>query len=210
MNEQIPITLSYTTVGEFTLPRWMTPHAAHLFAIPTHMTINERLMLTQQALQLRPEFRALEVGSYLGASTAFLAFAATRIGGVVHAVDTWGNDIMGAEGKRDTLPEFQRNVAPFAHFIQTHRGWSLDIARAWSEPLDLLFIDGDHHEEAVVADLRAWLPFLKPGGWLAMHDIDHPDVRKAFERVIGARVAAPPSLVERLLVCQPTGFAPTG
>jgi predicted O-methyltransferase YrrM len=166
-------------------------------------------MLTQQALALPPEFRAVEVGSYLGASTAFIAFAATRIGGMVHAVDTWGNDVMGAEGKRDTLAEFQRNVAPFAHFIQTHRGWSLDVARTWSEACDLLFIDGDHHEEAVVADLRAWLPFLKPNGVLAMHDIDHPDVKRAFDRVIGTRVTAPPNLVDRLLLCRPTGFAAT-
>ncbi len=36
--------------------------------------------------------------------------------------------------------------------------------------LDFVFIDGDHHYEAVLLDLEKWVPKLKPGGLLMGHD----------------------------------------
>jgi hypothetical protein len=53
----------------------------------------------------------------------------------------------------------------------------------------------------VTADLRLWLPSLKPGGILAMHDIDSPGVKQAFDEVVGeSGLGAPPKVVDRLLV----------
>ena len=137
------------------LPRWMASYAQHIFGIPTHMSPRERLILTQTALSLPENFVVLEIGSYLGASTAFLAAAAVQRSGTVHAVDTWMNNAMGAEGEWDTWNAFQANVAPLKDYIVTHRGASTDIhAREGNIPCDMLFIDGDHHYDAVVADLR--------------------------------------------------------
>lgn len=204
MNDNINMTITVATIGEFNFPRWMTTFIRQLFAIPTHMTTAERLALLQAALNLQPGFSIVEVGSYLGASTAFMAYAATSKGGVVHAIDTWQNESMGGEGLRDTFAEFHTNTQPFAHFIVTHRGRSEDVAKK-EAPIacDMLFIDGDHHVEAVIADLQHWLPSLKPGGLLAMHDIDHPDVKQAFDTVVGARVDGEIQIVERLLMCRP-------
>lgn len=204
MNDNINMTITVATIGEFTFPRWMTTFIRQLFAIPTHMTTQERLALLQAALNLPPGFSIVEVGSYLGASTAFMAYAATTKSGVVHAIDTWQNESMGAEGLRDTYAEFLTNTLPFAHFIRTHRGRSVDVAKR-DAPIDcdLLFIDGDHHVDAVIADLQHWLPSLKPGGMLAMHDIDHPEVKQAFDTVIGGRVEGDIQMVERLLMCRP-------
>jgi predicted O-methyltransferase YrrM len=204
MNDNINMTITVATIGEFTFPRWMTTFIRQLFAIPTHMTTQERLALMQAALNLAPGFSIVEIGSYLGASTAFMAYAATTKGGVVHAIDTWQNESMGAEGLRDTFAEFRANTQPFAHFIVTHRGTSVEIAKREAPiPCDLLFIDGDHHVDAVIADLEHWLPSLKPGGLLAMHDIDHPEVKEAFDTVIGTRVEGDVQVVERLLMCRP-------
>jgi hypothetical protein len=36
------------------------------------------------------------------------------------------------------------------------------------------FLDGDHTEAGLAADIRAWLPKIAPGGILAGHDLDHP------------------------------------
>jgi predicted O-methyltransferase YrrM len=150
-------------------------------------------------------FSALEIGSYLGASTGFLGLAALQRRGFVHAIDPWTNDAMGAEGERDTWSEFRRNTTPFEHFITPHQGYSADVhAREQTIPCDLIFIDGDHSYDAVVTDLQLWLPSLRPGGVLAMHDIDSPGVKQAFDTVVGeARLTAPPQVVDRLLVCRP-------
>jgi predicted O-methyltransferase YrrM len=206
MNDNINMTITVATIGEFTFPRWMTTFIRQLLAIPTHMTTQERLALLQAAINLAPGFCIVEIGSYLGASTAFMAYAATTKGGVVHAIDTWQNEAMGAEGVRDTYPEFYANTEPFAHFIVPHRGRSVEVAKR-EAPIacDMLFIDGDHHTEAVIADLQHWLPSLKPGGLLAMHDIDSPDVKQAFDTVVGTRVEGDVQIVERLLMCRPTG-----
>ena len=107
---------------------------------------------------------------------------------------------------RDTFGEFRRNSEPFAHYIVPHHGYSADV-HAHEAPLacDLLFIDGDHNYAAVKADLDLWLPSLKPGGILAMHDIDAPDVRAAFDEVVGeSKVASPPRIVDRLLLARPS------
>jgi hypothetical protein len=48
------------------------------------------------------------------------------------------------------------------------------------------------------------LPSLKPGGILAMHDIDAPGVKAAFDEVAGENtVAAPARIVDRLLLARP-------
>ena len=208
MAETVTLTLPIVTVGDITLPRWMTPFARHLFAIPTHMTVQERLALFQTALGLPQQFTVVEIGSYLGASTAFLGLAALQRDGTIHAVDSWENNAMGPEGERDTWAEFRTNTAPFEHFITPHRGYSTAVyAHGGGIPCDLLFIDGDHSYAAVKADLRDWVPTIKPGGWLAMHDIDQPDVRRAFDELVAPRLTAPPQTLDRLLICRP---APAG
>jgi predicted O-methyltransferase YrrM len=205
VTDNVTMTIPIVTVSDIALPRWMTPFAKHLFGIPTHMTAQERLALFQTALALPPGFAIVEIGSYLGASTAFLGFAALHRTGFVHAVDPWTNDAMGAEGERDTWGEFRRNTEPFAHYIVPHRGTSVAVRAREPELLcDMLFVDGDHSLAAVQADLQAWLPALRPGGVLAMHDIDSPGVKQAFDEAVGAsRLGTPPQIVDRLLICRP-------
>ena len=48
--------------------------------------------------------------------------------------------------------------------------FSHDIAISWREPIDLLFIDGDHAEPAVEHDWREWSPFVRTGGVALLHD----------------------------------------
>jgi predicted O-methyltransferase YrrM len=46
-------------------------------------------------------------------------------------------------------------------------------AKNFCEPMnciDLLFIDGDHSEEATKSDIIAWLPYIKQGGIIVFHD----------------------------------------
>jgi predicted O-methyltransferase YrrM len=55
-----------------------------------------------------------------------------------------------------------------------------------SSSLDFVFIDGDHSCAAVLADIAAWLPKIKPGGLLAGHDYKmtgQPHLRGVTEAV---------------------------
>lgn len=40
----------------------------------------------------------------------------------------------------------------------------------WSEPIDILIVDGDHSYEGVSRDIEAWLPHMKPDGLIFFHD----------------------------------------
>jgi hypothetical protein len=53
------------------------------------------------------------------------------------------------------------------------------------ESLDFVFIDAGHSYGAVLADIDAWWPKVKPGGWFGGHDYHeaHPGViRAVYER----------------------------
>ena len=50
-------------------------------------------------------------------------------------------------------------------------GRSKVVARFWSTPLAMLFIDGGHTMEAALEDYRAWAPHVIRGGTLAIHDV---------------------------------------
>lgn len=51
------------------------------------------------------------------------------------------------------------------------KGLSLDVASEVEVgSLDCCYIDGNHAYEAVIADIQAWWPKLRPGGLLGLHD----------------------------------------
>jgi predicted O-methyltransferase YrrM len=62
--------------------------------------------------------------------------------------------------------------------VRPMEGYSFEFAADFKEPIDLLFIDGNHDYEAVLQDYEQWSPLLKPGGTIAFHDVvlgDNPD-----------------------------------
>lgn len=49
--------------------------------------------------------------------------------------------------------------------------------------VDFVFIDADHHYESVLADIYAWTPKVRLGGWLGGHDLNEMGVRMAVQKV---------------------------
>lgn len=50
--------------------------------------------------------------------------------------------------------------------------------------LDCAFLDGDHTEAGVAADIAVWTPKLRAGGVLCGHDHDLPAVARAIDRLL--------------------------
>ena len=158
-----------------------------MFSIYTHMTELERVRLFELAHALPAQATIVEIGSYLGASTCFLAGGVRATDGKVVAVDTWTNIGM-TEGSRDTYAEFLGNTEPLQKWITPRRGFSKDIAVGFDQPIDLLFVDGDHSYEAVRMDLEAWLPKMKDGGIVVFHDFSWAEgVQRAVRELVVPR-----------------------
>ena len=116
----------------------------------------------------------MELGSYLGASSSFLALGAKHNKSNVYCVDTWQNDEM-SEGLRDTYSEFLRNTKSISKYIEPLRGLSIDMAIQFDKKIDMIFFDGGHSYETVKSDWDAWSPKLKIGSLVVFHDIGWAD-----------------------------------
>lgn len=135
----------------------------------------------------------VEVGSWLGRSTAYFAEEIKRRYKPVtlYAVDTWKGTpgeaamsptVTAAGG--DLFDTWQKNIsrAGVLDYVKPIQAASVDAACQFADgSIDFVFIDGDHSREAVAADLRAWWPKLKPGAIMAGHDIDGPGVRRSVD-----------------------------
>lgn len=124
-----------------------------------------------QALsRLARDGKVLEIGSYKGRSTVWMAGTAI----LVDAVDTF--DGRGTPNPGDCLPEFKRNIikAGMDKAVRWHQGTSAAMVPGLSDEYDMAFIDGDHAVHAVRDDARMAAEKLTRDGLLAFHDYDSP------------------------------------
>jgi precorrin-6B methylase 2 len=124
-----------------------------------------------------------EVGCLHGRSAFALM---TACDGPVWCVDPWPD-----EGDH-CYPSF---VAHCGHFpnLRVVRAYSPAAAKEVPD-IDMVFLDGDHEYEAVMADIEAWLP--KTGKLICGHDYQnedggYPGVAKAVNEVFGDQVENP-------------------
>jgi hypothetical protein len=88
------------------------------------------------------------------------------------------NDEEVETGPEQNPPGFL--ASRFIPSLSVHAKSSLEAAADFSDhSIDAIFIDGDHSEAAVRADIAAWLPKVKLGGIICGHDIDEPGVAAA-------------------------------
>lgn len=127
----------------------------------------------------------VEIGSWKGRSTYALCKGTA---GRVWAVDTFKGSpdepehverIAAAGGS--TFEEFDRNTEDCPNLSSV----ALDSveAAAYVPDADMVFLDGGHSYEQVLADLKAWLPKTKK--LICGHDIQAPGVARAVREVLG-------------------------
>lgn len=137
----------------------------------THLTYEEKYKLQELANTTRGT-TYVEIGSYLGASSCFIA-SGIQLSGIaakLYCIDTWNNDAM-SEGNRNTGTEFSENTEAFKDIIVPLRGRSEEVAKTFDKEIDFLFIDAGHEYDDVKADILAWFPKLRPGALVIFHDI---------------------------------------
>ena len=129
----------------------------------------------------------VEIGTYCGKSTIYLAAVAEHTGQAVVTVDHHrGSEenqpgweyhdttlVDPRTGRLDTLPHVRATLAAAGveEDVIVIVGRSANVARLWRTPLGMLFIDGGHTDVAATTDYESWAPWIAPGGLLAIHDV---------------------------------------
>lgn len=136
----------------------------------------------------------VEIGCLHGRS-AFALLTACQ--GPVYCIDPWDDEADAS------FPSFVSNCGGFPNLIAI-RGRSPQVLDedaegptivVGDEGFDMVFIDGAHAYEAVLADLAAWLPHTRKlicgHDYYAGPDAGFPGVAKAVDEVFGSRVVVP-------------------
>ena len=113
----------------------------------------------------------VEIGSWKGRSTTWLASGARLAGHCVYAIDPHhrSREYPDAETEDEFLANLARNG--LASVVEPLIMTSEEAAARVAGPIELLFIDGDHSYEAVRRDAELWLPRLIDGGTVMFHDV---------------------------------------
>jgi cephalosporin hydroxylase len=74
--------------------------------------------------------------------------------------------------------------------VENTKEWGIDFINLQSseasdlfpdEYFDLVFLDGDHHKEAMMSDIEGWLPKIKKEGVLAGHDFNLNHLKRGIQ-----------------------------
>ncbi|HMI99785.1 MAG TPA: class I SAM-dependent methyltransferase [Gaiellaceae bacterium] len=150
-----------------------------LFDVRVHsgpMTASQKLdeivPLLERVERLRPQ-RVCEIGSSAG-GTLYLLTRVSPDDAVIVSVDHALPDY--TRRARSRMARGRQRVVGIegdSHSEETKRRV---IQAVEGEPLDFLFIDGDHSYEGVRADYELYAPLVRAGGMVALHDVN-PDFR---------------------------------
>ena len=137
---------------------WLGPHEGRL--------------LYRLAAQADPAGRIVEIGSWHGKSTIWLA-AGAKAGRGAHvvAIDPHAGTYLRSEGETtDQVLRANLERAGVAEQATILVATSEKASAEWSGPISLLWIDGDHEYESARRDYLLWEPYLLPDAAVALHD----------------------------------------
>lgn len=153
--------------------RLMLSEAAHLFGVVRRFEGTPRVV---------------EIGRYHGGTTLLLAAA----GGNVLSIDIDEQLRESDESLRSALSRLGLEGTAELIFADSS---TLPIEAG---SIDLVFIDGDHSYEGVSRDVAYWMPALRRGGILPLHDAQFPEPSRPWNRPPDAGVLGVQRLVEEL------------
>jgi predicted O-methyltransferase YrrM len=182
-------------------------YAAHAFSVPSWLGHQEGLALASACYALPPNAIVIEVGSFLGGSAILLAGARRERGnGRIHCIDPFDASgdafsvsayraIADADG-RPLRKRFEANIARagLTDWVEVHAGTAVSVASAWTQPIDMLFLDGDQSPEGAQLAYDSWVPFLKVGGVIALHNSNDREYAPGHDglRHLAVQIVRPP------------------
>ena len=155
--------------------------------IKGHLHLRQGFCLYKLAKRLPEKSIIVEIGSYLGRSTCFIAEGIKNRNITFYTIDTFENQGM-SEGVRNTFEEFNKNTFQYKNEIIVKKGFSYEVVKDFKNiEIDLLWIDGCHEYKAVKRDIEDWLPLVKKDGMICFdYYIKGPNhrVKKAVNEAI--------------------------
>lgn len=161
---------------------------------------------------LRGDPTIVEVGVFMGRSTALLAGARRRLAtGTVHCVDPFdcSGDAVSApvyeilrniSGTKSTEAIFLENMSKLnlTNRIVVHAKPSHEQALAWDKPIDLLLLDADHSPSGAKEVFDDWVKFLTVGGVLILHNTGNREYRSGHNgnRLLQINEVIPPKFCD--------------
>ncbi len=144
----------------------------------------EAELIALASLALPPAATIVEIGVFMGRATILLA-GPQKLGGggVVHCVDPFDGSgdgfsvpVYAAElaksGAASLFDVFRRTMRQHGldDGIVAHCGRAEDVGAGWSQPIDLLLLDGDQSVAGARRAYEVWSPFLKAGGEIILRN----------------------------------------
>lgn len=151
------------------------------------MNLLDRLRIAHKNIYRRRLLRTLppagicaEIGVWAGDFSNLILTVSSPL--ELHLVDPWshqpeyeharyGRPLEGGQKYMDSL--YSQVVTRFekTSSVIVHRKTSIEAASSFQDGyFDWIYLDADHSYEAIRADLEAWLPKVKPGGFIAGDD----------------------------------------
>lgn len=131
----------------------------------------------------KPDFKIVEVGSFEGVSTVLFS----KFVNTVYSVDCYDYKVpeTGRIPSHDALfveaeKIFIARTKDIKNIIKI-RKTSVEASKDFEDrSLDAVYIDAEHDEESVRADIRAWKSKIKFGGYICGHDFYLPYMQKVL------------------------------
>lgn len=155
------------------------------FLIDGWLSVQEAIALYKLIQSVKSDsVTVCEIGSWLGKSSYIFARALeTHKNRQLFCIDPF--DASGdssskkiyqrtkKELRMPLLKKFTENMRRLGVLkrIKIVQGYSHEVIKKFNEPIDILFIDGNHDYDSVLRDYKNWLKLVKKGGFIAFHDV---------------------------------------
>jgi hypothetical protein len=167
-------------------------------SVPGWMHPEELRWLASLAAALPPGSAWIEVGTWKGRSLSAVCLAAPA-GTAVWAIDSWtgAHQPGAATDNGECFQEFLqtlerlRELRKNSVIVNVEHGESVHVATEEKDCMEanVIFLDGDHARDAVLADIQAWSRHFMRGAPVILcgHDRNDQGVRAALNEAFGDR-----------------------